>query len=93
MTSKIQPTSYLIAVKLIGFAASLSACGVATHAGDGLVLSGSPEAIRAFWDGQNALITNGKASADIQDTPAYNLRREQVRASVLRYNQPRAEGK
>lgn len=85
MTSKIQPSSYLIAIKLISFAASLQACGMATHAGDGIVISGSPEGIRAFYDGQNALITNGKASADTQDTPAYQLRREQVRASVLRY--------
>lgn len=63
----------------------LNACSLGSQAGDGLVISGSPEGFRAFYDGQNALITNGKASADTADTPAYGLRREQVRASVLRY--------
>lgn len=87
MDTKIQPSSYFVAVKLIGFAASLSACGVASHAGDGIVISGSPEGIRAFYDGQNAILTNGKASPDAATTPAYELRKEQVRASILRYSQ------
>lgn len=87
MTSKYSINSYLVAVKLVGFAASLSACGVASHAGDGIVISGSPEGIRAFYDGQNAILTNGKASPDAATTPAYELRKEQVRASILRYSQ------
>lgn len=87
MTSKYSINSYLVAVKLVGFAASLSACGVASHAGDGIVISGSPEGIRAFYDGQNAILTNGKAPADAATTPAYELRKEQVRASILRYSQ------
>ena len=93
MNTKTHPTSYLVAIKLLSIAASMSACSVGSTVGEGLVISGSPESIRAFYDGQNALITNGKASADAQDTPAYSLRREQTRASVLRFNQPRQEGK
>ncbi len=86
MTSNYKINTYLVAVKLVGFAASLSACGVASHAGDGIVISGSPEGIRAFYDGQNAILTNGKASPDAATTPAYELRKEQIRASVLRYS-------
>lgn len=54
-----------------------------------VLLYADEKGMQAFGDSLNSLITNGKASADTQDTPAYNLRREQVRASVLRYNAPR----
>lgn len=53
---------------------------------DHVLVYGSSEGIRSFFDGANGLITNGKASADTQDTPYYQLRRETIRAKFGNYS-------
>jgi hypothetical protein len=62
---------------------STSACGVATHSGDALSLTGSPEGIRALSDMLAGVATNAKASADAPDTPYYQMRRTQNMRVVL----------
>jgi hypothetical protein len=41
-----------------------SACGIGAAPHNGLLIMGSPEAIRAWNDGQTGLVTTGKASPD-----------------------------
>jgi hypothetical protein len=77
MSSKPSLHSKLIAIKLLLIAGSASGCGIATHGGEAISITGSPEGIRAYHEGLNGLITNGKASADAPDTPYYQLRRQQ----------------
>lgn len=77
MSNKASIQSRLLAVKLIAIAATASGCGVASYGGDGITITGSPEGIRAYHDGLNGILTNGKASPDAVDTPYYQLRRQQ----------------
>lgn len=51
-----------------------SGCGIM---GDGVVLYGTPEGIRSFYDGQNALITNAKTQARNGNSAAWEHRRAQ----------------
>lgn len=46
---------------------------------------GDEKGIRAAMDGFSGMITNGKAPADADDTPAYELRRKQEEAEVLKF--------
>lgn len=46
---------------------------------------GDEKGIRAAMDGFSGMITNGKAPADADDTPAYQLRREQNKAEVMKF--------
>lgn len=68
---------------------SLSACGMT----GGIInpseqgyfeLRGDAEGLRAFGDYSTGLVTTGKASIDA-DTAHHQLRREQVRAGVVRF--------
>ncbi len=92
MDSKQQVSSRLLAIKLLLIAGTASGCGVATHSGEALSLTGSPEGIRALSDLLAGTATNAKASPDV-DTPYYQLRREQNRAQAMRYTSFGKEGK
>lgn len=46
--------------------------------GSDIQISATEAGMRAYGDHISAVITNGKASADADDTPAYKLRREQT---------------
>lgn len=46
--------------------------------GSDIQISATEAGMRAYGDHISAIITNGKASADVDDTPAYKLRREQT---------------
>lgn len=61
--------------------AALSACSVGWTVGDGLALAGSPEAIESFYEGQNAILTNGKSTDPLGNSAAWEARnlREQER--------------
>lgn len=52
----------------------LSACSVGWTVGDGLALAGSPEAIESFYEGQNALIANGKTQDPLANSAAWESR-------------------
>lgn len=84
--------SRLVAAKLLTIAISQSACGIAQHSGPGISISGDPEGLRAYFDGLNHLVTNGKAPNDAQDTPAYNLRRMQSLQVIPRVSQRAEQG-
>lgn len=72
----------------IFFAASLAqGCGMAVAPHDGMVLMGSPEAIRAYQDGMNGLVTNGKATAD-QDTAYWISRKAEEKEITTRKYAP-----
>lgn len=58
----------------IGFCLMLSGCGLTKG---GIVLIGSPEGIRAFADGQNALISNSKTTDPLGDSAAWQHRKQQ----------------
>lgn len=51
-----------------------SACSVGWTVGDGLALAGSPEAIESFYEGQNALIANGKTQDPNGNSAAWESR-------------------
>lgn len=51
-----------------------SGCGLM---GDQVLVYGTPEGIRAFYDGQNALITNAKTQARDGNSAAWEHRRAQ----------------
>jgi hypothetical protein len=50
---------------------------------DGVMIVGTPEGIRAYADGQNGLITNGKASDDIKSAH-WAAREEQEKQETQR---------
>lgn len=57
---------------------SASACGFGAAPHNGLLIMGSPEAIRAWNDGQTGLVTTGKASPDkLTDYHATRVAEEQ----------------
>jgi hypothetical protein len=62
---------------LIGCLIGLSACTSGFSAGDGMVLAGSPEAIRAYHDGLNGIITNTKTQDPLGDSASWQHRRAQ----------------
>ena len=66
---------------------TMSACGFASPPRNGMVIMGTPEAIRAYNDGQSALITNGKASADIKSA-AWQYREAQEKEITQRETAP-----
>jgi len=60
-----------------------SGCGIM---GDGVVLYGTPEGIRSFYDGQNALITNAKTQLRDGNSAAWRHRQAQEREVTDRRN-------
>jgi hypothetical protein len=57
---------------------SASACGIGAAPHNGLLIMGSPEAIRAWNDGQTGLVSTGKASPDkLTDYHATRVAEEQ----------------
>lgn len=86
-------------VIMLGLAATtMSACSTSStmFGGSDIQISATEEGMRAYGDHLNAIITNGKASADAQDTPAYELRRNQESGRTMRatakYSQYKAKG-
>jgi hypothetical protein len=76
----------LVAVATI----NLGACGgfaVSAPPADGEVILRGEKAIRAFYDGQNGMITNGKASPD-KDTAHWQLRKKQTREDTVQKYAP-----
>lgn len=61
-------------VILWGIILSLTGCGVATHTGSGLTMTGSPEAYRALLDGVNGIITNTKTKDPNGDSAHWHHR-------------------
>lgn len=58
----------------VGVCVMLSGCGLTQG---GVMLIGSPEGIRAFADGQNALISNAKTTDALGDSAAWQHRKQQ----------------
>jgi len=58
-----------------------SGCGLM---GDGVVVYGTPEGIRAFYDGQNALIANAKTTDKTGNSAAWEHRRAEEREITTR---------
>ena len=52
--------------------------------GDGVLIAGSPEGIRAYMDGQNAFIANTKTKASDGSSAAYTLRHAQEEQRTAR---------
>lgn len=63
-------------ISILALGSVVSGCAMTNPLGEGMAFSGTPKALRAYLDGQNALITNGKASPD-KDTAAWRTRRHQ----------------
>lgn len=55
----------------------LSGCATAHHAGDGVAIAGSPEGIRAFFDGANGLVAAGKTEDPKGDSAFWHHRHAQ----------------
>jgi hypothetical protein len=73
---------------VVGSVVFLSGCaGNLSVAGDQATLSGSPEGLRAMFDGMNGMISNGKASPDRQ-TAHWVARREQEKEKTKRHMAP-----
>ena len=68
---------------LIIFAIIATATGCSTL-GDGVMIAGTPEGLRAFMDGQNALITNAKTKTRDGSSAAYTLRHVQEQETTKR---------
>lgn len=69
---------------VIGSVFVLSGCaGNLSVAGDQATLSGSPEGLRAMFDGMNGLISNGKASPD-KNTAHWKARKLQEKERTKR---------
>ncbi len=83
MEKTMKATAAFRTLKLIG---AIAAAGLATgcsststlFGGSDFQISATEAGMRAYGDHISAIITNGKASADAADTPAYQLRREQT---------------
>lgn len=73
---------------IVGSVVVLSGCaGNLSVAGDQATLSGSPEGLRAMFDGFGGLISDGKASPD-QDTAHWIARKEQEKEITKRSTAP-----
>lgn len=73
---------------VVGSVVFLSGCaGNLSVAGDQATLSGSPEGLRAMFDGMNGMISNGKASPDRQ-TAHWATRKEQEKERTKRHMAP-----
>lgn len=59
---------------LFALIVTCSGCGIM---GDGVLVYGTPEGVRAFYDGQNALITNAKTQLRDGNSAAWKHRASQ----------------
>lgn len=60
---------------------AVSGCGIM---GDGVLVYGTPEGIKAFYDGQNALITNAKTTDKNGNSAAWEHRELEEREITTR---------
>ena len=69
--------------KVITLAVLVTMTGCSTL-GDGVLIAGTPEGIRSWMDGQNAIIANTKTKASDGSSAAYTLRHAQEREKTIR---------
>lgn len=75
-------------VVLVVSVVALSGCaGNLSVAHESATLSGSPEGLRAMFDGMNGMISNGKASPD-RNTAHWQSRKEQEKEKTKRHMAP-----
>lgn len=74
-------------VSIVALFAMTTGCGAAMAPHNGLVIMGSPDAIRAYNDGQTGLVTTGKASPD-QKTAYHVVREQEEREHTIRETSP-----
>jgi hypothetical protein len=70
-------------MRTILIATIITATGCSTL-GDGVLIAGTPEGIRSWMDGQNAIIANTKTKASDGSSAAYTLRHAQEREETIR---------
>jgi len=70
-------------MRAILIATIITATGCSTL-GDGVLIAGTPEGIRSWMDGQNAIIANTKTKASDGSSAAYTLRHAQEREETIR---------
>lgn len=71
----------------IGLVALTGCAGNMSVAGEQASLSGSPEGLRAMFDGMSGLVTNGKASPD-KNTAHWQMRSKQEKEKTKREMAP-----
>lgn len=74
-------------IVVAGLVALTGCAGNLSVAGEQATLSGSPEGLRAMFDGMNGIITNGKASPD-KTTAHWIARNEQEKERTKRAMAP-----
>ena len=72
-----------VIVTLIGVTA-LTGCSIGGVAGDGFQMSGSPEGIRAYFDGTNGLITNARTQDPEGNSAHWQMRAVQEQEQTKR---------
>lgn len=70
------------------FGITVSACSVGMSMGDGLAFVGSPEAIQAFYDGENGLIASAKTQDPLMDSAHWQHRKQQEQEKTKRLVPP-----
>lgn len=74
-------------VVIAGLIALTGCAGNLSVAGEQATLSGSPEGLRAMFDGMNGFISNGKASPD-KNTAHWQVREKQEKERTKRHMAP-----
>ena len=74
-------------IVIAGLVALTGCAGNLSVAGDQATLSGSPEGLRAMFDGMNGMISNGKASPD-KNTAHWQMRNKQEKERTKREMTP-----
>lgn len=74
-------------IVVAGLVALTGCAGNLSVAGEQATLSGSPEGLRAMFDGMNGIITNGKASPD-KNTAHWQMRSKQEKERTKREMAP-----
>lgn len=80
----LEVPSKLVALALLTSICTACSSTTSMFGGSDIQISATEAGMKAYGDHLNALITNGKASADAPDTPAYQLRRTQEEGHTLR---------
>lgn len=74
-------------IVVAGLVALTGCAGNLSVAGEQATLSGSPEGLRAMFDGMNGMISNGKASPD-KNTAHWQMRNKQEKERTKREMAP-----
>lgn len=86
--NEVRAWGFVASAILAGVVAVCSGCAVTSPTGEGHVaISGDARGIKAFYDGMNGMITNGKASPD-QDTAHWQMRKLQEKEETKRKYAP-----